>query len=530
MNQKGEPLETLLRRLWNDAGREESFRLLFERFHWPLFRFFERRGFAIEECQDLIQETFLRVFRGLETFRGESRWDHWLFRIAANTANKAVRHRTAAKRAADLAESEELEDLPAGESGQHAVGVPLRQLLGKESRELLERAVARLPGCGAACGCASFRISTTMRSARSSRSPPRRSRSNCSRPASACRSSCGIISPMSSSEDDTVDEKRIDLKSALRDIAGDETAAIGPHVGSKRLTAYRQGTLSAAEREALQEHLSLCARCTGLLRELQEFESDAAQAGAARPESLREEAWDSLVQALPSSTWKAPQVRPIAGARQEATRSRRVPNVATGAAAAVLLALAGISLFSWITLRSERERLARLEQQLAKRQEEVAVALALSDREADRVKELESQVLGLTSELEQLRRSSLPARAILVAFAPRFALRGQEPSASVFLRADGAVNPVRIPAQADRFTVALNLPGQPAEVRYRFELLDRNGKTLWSGERLAHSLLGDAGTSVSITGLGPGRYRLRVEGQGASRGRLLGEYVLEAAR
>ena len=59
----------------------------------------EHRGFSTEECQDLIQETFLRVYRGIGAFRGESRWEHWLFRIAANTAIKALRHRAAAKRA-----------------------------------------------------------------------------------------------------------------------------------------------------------------------------------------------------------------------------------------------------------------------------------------------------------------------------------------------------------------------------------------------------------------------------------------------
>jgi anti-sigma factor RsiW len=69
-----------------------------------------------------------------------------------------------------------------------------------------------------------------------------------------------------------VNEKRIDLKAALREIAGEESGGAGPHVGSKRLIAYREGTLPPAEREAVQEHLSLCKRCTGLLLELRDFE------------------------------------------------------------------------------------------------------------------------------------------------------------------------------------------------------------------------------------------------------------------
>jgi len=152
MSHQGEPLETIFQRLRQGPGREESFRLLFNRFYWPLFRFFEHRGFSTEECQDLIQETFFRVYRGIETFRGEARWEHWLFRIAANTASKAVRHRAAAKR---TGLSVPLEDNDVGDSLPTAAGgvprgaeapVPLRQLLGKEMRELLTQAVAGLPG------------------------------------------------------------------------------------------------------------------------------------------------------------------------------------------------------------------------------------------------------------------------------------------------------------------------------------------------------------------------------------------------
>jgi RNA polymerase sigma-70 factor (ECF subfamily) len=151
MNRQGEPIEDVFQRLRHGPGREESYRILFDRFYWPLFRFFEHRGFSTEECQDLIQETFLRVFRGIEAFRGEARWEHWLFRIAANTAIKAVRHRAAAKRTGHTVP---LEDHDPGDSPPAAAGgsprgaeapVPLRQLLGKEMRELLTQAVAGLP-------------------------------------------------------------------------------------------------------------------------------------------------------------------------------------------------------------------------------------------------------------------------------------------------------------------------------------------------------------------------------------------------
>ena len=57
--------------------------------------------------------------------------------------------------------------------------------------------------------------------------------------------------------------------------------------------------------------------------------------------------------------------------------------------------------------------------------------------------------------------------------------------------------------------------------------VDPGGKVLWSDRRPGSALLGDAGTSVSVNGLGPGVYRLRIEGLSQDRTELLAEYVLE---
>jgi RNA polymerase sigma-70 factor, ECF subfamily len=137
-------VEAIFRQLQDGTGSEESFRLLFDRFYWPLFRFFEHRGFSAEECQDLIQETFLRVHRGIGAFRGEARWEHWLFRIAANTAIKALRHRAATKRAGQTV-SWEGEDVASPADAAETSPTPLRRLLGKEMKEILSQAITGLP-------------------------------------------------------------------------------------------------------------------------------------------------------------------------------------------------------------------------------------------------------------------------------------------------------------------------------------------------------------------------------------------------
>jgi hypothetical protein len=120
----------------------------------------------------------------------------------------------------------------------------------------------------------------------------------------------------------------------------------------------------------------------------------------------------------------------------------------------------------------------------------------------------------------------MAARQIEVSVAPRFALRGQEPAGGAFLQAGGIVNPIRVASPADRFTVALSLADHLVHEEYHLELLDQDGEVQWTGDLPARALLGDAGTSVSIQGLAPGRYRLRLEGLRPAR-RLLAEYLLE---
>jgi hypothetical protein len=336
-----------------------------------------------------------------------------------------------------------------------------------------------------------------------------------------------------------VDEKRPDLKAALRELASEETEDLGPHVSLKRLIAYRQGTLTAAERDAVQEHLSLCKRCTGLLLELRDFEAASAAGDAAGPESLQKEAWESISRRL---SWKMSTFRPIAGAaRREGPR--RASRFLVGVAAALLLVLLGVTVWSAITARRERQQLVLLQRQLDEREvalaaarrslagaeRQLAEARARPESEASRVRELEARVTKLTSELEALRRErvAVASRQIDVSIAPRFTLRGQEAPDSGFLRGGGAVNPVRLQAQTKSFTAAVNLADRPAYSEYRFELVvDRDGQVLWAVRRPGKALLGDAGTSVSVHGVGPGRYSLRVEGLEPDRTELLAEYTL----
>lgn len=47
------------------------------------------------QAEDLSQEVFLKIFRGLSSFRGESSFSTYIYRVAANTAIDALRRREA---------------------------------------------------------------------------------------------------------------------------------------------------------------------------------------------------------------------------------------------------------------------------------------------------------------------------------------------------------------------------------------------------------------------------------------------------
>ncbi len=67
-------------------GSEAAFASLVERYQDRLFRLLGRYCRDQVECEDLAQDVFLKVFRKLHTFQGDSQFFTWLYRIAVNAA------------------------------------------------------------------------------------------------------------------------------------------------------------------------------------------------------------------------------------------------------------------------------------------------------------------------------------------------------------------------------------------------------------------------------------------------------------
>lgn len=67
-------------------GSEAAFASLVERYQDRVFRLLGRYCRDQVECEDLAQDVFLKVFRKLHTFQGDSQFFTWLYRIAVNAA------------------------------------------------------------------------------------------------------------------------------------------------------------------------------------------------------------------------------------------------------------------------------------------------------------------------------------------------------------------------------------------------------------------------------------------------------------
>ena len=113
------------------AGDRGSFALLVERYYDPLYRWLYHLSRDAHTAEDLAQESFLKSFAALKTFRLGSNFRAWLFRIAHNNF---VNHRANRRQKHALA-PEMLED--AAEPADHASG--------QETIERVNAAVERLP-------------------------------------------------------------------------------------------------------------------------------------------------------------------------------------------------------------------------------------------------------------------------------------------------------------------------------------------------------------------------------------------------
>lgn len=92
------------------------------------------------EAEDLTQEAFLQLFRKVQTFRGESAFSTWLYRLAVNVVLMHLR-----KKGFPAVSLEETTEPEHEEEPRREIGAQDLRLVGSIDRVMLERAVEKLP-------------------------------------------------------------------------------------------------------------------------------------------------------------------------------------------------------------------------------------------------------------------------------------------------------------------------------------------------------------------------------------------------
>lgn len=126
------------------AGDQQAFGLLVVKYQRRLLRLVTRLVRNPAEAEDVTQEAFIKAYRALPNFRGESAFYTWLYRIGVNAAKNwliANGRRTAAGGGVDSEEAESYED---GDLLRDA-DTPEHILMSRQIAETVNTAMNRLP-------------------------------------------------------------------------------------------------------------------------------------------------------------------------------------------------------------------------------------------------------------------------------------------------------------------------------------------------------------------------------------------------
>jgi RNA polymerase sigma-70 factor (ECF subfamily) len=147
---KKKTTEEIIEELKQGQNPESNYKLLFDRYHDQVYRFFQRKGMPREDCRDLTQDVFVSVHRGLPGLRDHTQFHTWLFKIARNIFGNELERRQAKKREGTVLS---LEDKQSRSNERRALerkatdrkASPMEALLEKERREKLVNAIQGLP-------------------------------------------------------------------------------------------------------------------------------------------------------------------------------------------------------------------------------------------------------------------------------------------------------------------------------------------------------------------------------------------------
>ena len=124
-------------------GDSRAFDMLVLKYQHRIFGLISRYVHDADEVQDVAQEAFIKAYRALPKFRGDSAFYTWLYRIAINTAKNYLVSRSRRPPGSEV----EVEDAEYYASGTalHEIETPENALFGAELKAVVETAIRELP-------------------------------------------------------------------------------------------------------------------------------------------------------------------------------------------------------------------------------------------------------------------------------------------------------------------------------------------------------------------------------------------------
>ena len=124
-------------------GDKSAYDVLVLRYQHKIVQLVNRYVKDHSEAQDVAQEAFIKAYRALGSFRGDSAFYTWLYRIAINTAKNYLvsRSRRNYDGQVDVQDAEAVENAPQ----LQGLDTPERQLLGEEIIKTIQSAIEHLP-------------------------------------------------------------------------------------------------------------------------------------------------------------------------------------------------------------------------------------------------------------------------------------------------------------------------------------------------------------------------------------------------
>lgn len=125
-------------------GDKHAFELLVAKYQRRLSRLISRFVRDQAEIEDVTQEAFIKAYRALPAFRGESAFYTWLYRIGINTAKNYLLSLGRRAPTSTLYDSEESEDFEEA-SLLHEVSTPENEMMSRQVVEVVNSSLQKLP-------------------------------------------------------------------------------------------------------------------------------------------------------------------------------------------------------------------------------------------------------------------------------------------------------------------------------------------------------------------------------------------------